>query len=231
MTVARSVFAYLFLVFSFAAMLVCAVLGRMVPRQNRNKTGRILITGRFGNRNWFISHAMPLVRSGVNEVIVVTEAEQEQMAGLRFVCPPRWAQRVFGRALSKMVWMIVAGLKFKPDAYMGYHLFPGAMSVLIVASWFGRPACYQMTGGPIEIAGGGFENENALMSSLSKSSRFLEKLALAVVRRFDLVVVRGHQAERFLAKRGLNGSAARMPWPRYRWATNAVGTGSDACFE
>ena len=208
MTMARSVLAYVFLVFSFAATLVCAALGRMIPRRRRNKTGRILITGRFDNRNWFISHAVPLVRSGVNEVIVVTEVEQEQMAGLRFVCPPRWAQRVFGRAISKMAWMIVAGVKFKPDAYMGYHLFPGAMSALIVARWFGRPACYQMTGGPIEIAGGGFENENALMSSLSRSSRSLEKLALAVVRRFDLVIVRGRRAECFLAERGLNGSVA-----------------------
>lgn len=208
MSMIRSTAAYVFLLLSFGGTLLCATLGRIVPRRRRCETGRILITGRFDNLNWFISHATPLVRSGAREVIVVTEVEQEQMEGLRFVCPPRWAQKILGRAISKLIWMIAAGVRFKPDVYIGYHLFPGALSVLCVARWLGRPACYQMTGGPIEIAGGGFENENALMNSLAGPSRLLEQLALAVVRQFDLVVVRGRRAERFLTDRGLNGSVA-----------------------
>lgn len=77
---------------------------------------------------------------------------------------------------------------------------------MIVGRVFGRPTCYQMTGGPIEIAGGGVDNENALMSSLGRPSAFLERLAIAVVRRFDLVVVRGDRAKRFLENRGVAGS-------------------------
>jgi glycosyltransferase involved in cell wall biosynthesis len=91
---------------------------------------------------------------------------------------------------------------------MGYHLFPGALSVLLLARMQGRPAVYQMTGGPVEVLGGGYSNENFLMRGLGRPSRVLEKLALDVVREFDLVVVRGDQARQFLVGRGIERNVA-----------------------
>jgi glycosyltransferase involved in cell wall biosynthesis len=60
-----------------------------------------------------------------------------------------------------------------------------------------------MTGGPIEIVGGGAYSENRLLANLGRASRLLESLAMAVVREFDLVVVRGSKAKAFLIDRGV----------------------------
>jgi glycosyltransferase involved in cell wall biosynthesis len=105
-----------------------------------------------------------------------------------------------------MIWILIAGLRFRPDVYMGYHLFPGAVTALLAARVFGRPCCYQMTGGPIEIVGGGYQSENRLTRLLASPSPRLERLALKVVKEFELVVVRGEGAKRFLQGRGCNGT-------------------------
>jgi glycosyltransferase involved in cell wall biosynthesis len=91
---------------------------------------------------------------------------------------------------------------------MGYHILPGACTALIAARLLGRPACYQMTGGPIEIMGGGIHNESWLMRCLARPSAFLERLAVTVVRQFDLIVVRGDKARSFLAERDICGTVA-----------------------
>jgi glycosyltransferase involved in cell wall biosynthesis len=105
--------------------------------------------------------------------------------------------------VSKFASLLVCGFHLKPDMFVGYHLFPGAISALIVARVLGRPACYQMTGGPFEVLGGGVYDENRLLANLGRPSRLLERLAIEVVRQFDLVVVRGSKARAFLTDRGV----------------------------
>jgi glycosyltransferase involved in cell wall biosynthesis len=203
-----SYLAYAFLALSFGFTLLVARLGRAIPRRQGRHTGRILVTGTFYNTNWYVSHLMPLSRSGAQEVILVGDESQVPVDGVRFACPPWWFSRVMTRAAAKLIWMIVVGLRCKPDLYMGYHLFPGACSALIAARLLGRPACYQMTGGPVEVIGGGSGSENALTTRLAKPSALLERMATAVIRRFDLVVVRGQKARDFLAERGIPGTIA-----------------------
>ncbi|MGH8543071.1 MAG: glycosyltransferase family 4 protein [Gammaproteobacteria bacterium] len=140
--------------------------------------------------------------------MVVTDASQKAPDGVAVLIPPRWLMNVLGRSGAKLFLMWRAGRQVHPYLYMGYHLFPGALSALVVARLQGRPAANQMTGGPIELLGGGYSNENTLMSSLRRSSRFLERLALLVVREFDLVVVRGQHALEFLKARGISGNVA-----------------------
>ncbi len=188
---------------SFVVTLVFALVGRTIWRRRRGSTGRILVTGRFDNLNWFLSHATPLSRSGVGEVIVVSESPQGGVPRVRFSCPPPLVLRVLGRALGKLLWMVAVAVRYRPDVVMGYHLFPGALTALIVGRLIGRPACYQMTGGPIEIIGGGYQNENKLMKSLSRPSALVERLAVAVVREFEMVVVRGSGAKGALVDRGI----------------------------
>jgi glycosyltransferase involved in cell wall biosynthesis len=60
-----------------------------------------------------------------------------------------------------------------------------------------------MTGGPTEVVGGGVHSENRLLAKLGRPSRLLERLAIAIVRQFDLVVVRGSRARAFLSDRGV----------------------------
>lgn len=203
-----SLVAYGVLLAAYALTLLAAAVGALIPHRRWRRTGCIAVTGTFHNPGWYLSHVVPLSRSGVEEVILVVDEPQAPLERVRFVCPPRWVAKVLGRAVAKAVWMVVAGLCYRPDLYMGYHILPGACSALVAARLFGRPACYQMTGGPIEILGGGLHNESWLTSSLARSSPFLERLATAVVRQFDLVVVRGTKAKAFFATRGPNGVVA-----------------------
>jgi L-malate glycosyltransferase len=172
-------------------------------RSRSGPTGRLLVTGTFYNRGWFLSHMEPLSRCGANEVIVVTDVQQPAPADVRVVTPTRESVRWLGRAGAKLLLMLRTGREYPADVCMGYHIFPGALTALIVARLLGVKAVYQMTGGPIEVAGGGYQAENVLMSKLGSPSPQLEKLALAVIRQFDLVIVRGEQARHYLADRGV----------------------------
>jgi len=200
--------AHAFLALSFSVTLVIACLARALPRRRWRPTGRILLTGTFHNTNWYLSHVTPLARCGLKEVILVGDEPQVPIERVRFSCPPRWLSALMTRAAAKIIWMLAAGFRYKPDLCMGYHIFPGACSVLIVARLLGRPACYQMTGGPTEVLGGGIHGENQIASRLARPSAFLERLAVDVIRQFDLVIVRGSKARAFLAERGLNGNLA-----------------------
>jgi glycosyltransferase involved in cell wall biosynthesis len=190
---------------------VTLLLCRLTPRARRRHTGVpacVTVTGTFYNPGWFRAHLVPLARSGVREVIVVSDEPLEELANVRFSCPPRWLISVSGRALAKFTWLILSAIRHRPDLFIGYHLFPGAVGALIAGRLFRRPACYQMTGGPVEAIGGGWEAENPLLARLARPSRFVEHLAIAVIRQFDLVVVRGSKAQAFLAHHGLHKSVA-----------------------
>jgi len=104
--------------------------------------------------------------------------------------------------------MLVTGIRYRPDLYMGYHLGPGACTALIAGKIMGRPTCYQMTGGPVEIIGGGIHAAEGIGAPLRRPSRVIEAMALAVVRQFELVVVRGRKAKEFLVAHKITGSIA-----------------------
>jgi glycosyltransferase involved in cell wall biosynthesis len=168
---------------------------------------RLAVIGTFYNRGWFVAHATPLARCGVEEVLVVTDEPQVPVERVRVLCPPRWAVSLVGRTIAKFVCLLGAGLRDRPDFYMGYHIMPGAIMALLAGRVFGRPVCYQMTGGPNEIVGGGAGSENPVLRRLGQSRPRLEALAVRVVRQFDHVVVRGKTAQRFLVERGVAENA------------------------
>ena len=200
--------AFVVLACTYLGALAVCRMSNLIPRRRWTPTRRIAMTATFFNPQWFLSHVLPLTRSGVSEVIVVADLPLAALDGVRFWCPPAWMHRVLGRAMSKLGALLACGLSLKPDVFVGFHLFPGAVSALIVARVLGRPACYEMTGGPTEVLGGGAYAENALLTMLGRPSVLLEKLALAVVRQFDLVVVRGTKARRFLVDRGVRAVTA-----------------------
>jgi glycosyltransferase involved in cell wall biosynthesis len=170
-----------------------------------------MLTATFHNPNWYLSHVTPLSRSGVKEVILVVDEPQSPLDGVRFICPPRWLSRLLSRAAAKAIWMIIAGLRYQPDLYMGYHLGAGPCSALVAGRLLGRPACYQMTGGPVVIIGGGVGAIGSVGGCLRRPSRLIEALAIKVVRQFDLVIVRGSKAKEFLSARGVKGTIAVIP--------------------
>jgi glycosyltransferase involved in cell wall biosynthesis len=206
-----SALAFFLATCAYSVALAVSALFRTLPRRQRTPSGRLALIGTFFNANWFLSHATPLARSGLTEVVVVTDAPQPAPPGVRVVCPPRWASVLLGRVGANLLSLIGVGLRDRPDAYMGYHIFPNATFALIAGRLFGRPACYQMTGGPIEVQDGGVDSENRLLSRLRRPSPFLERLSLAVIRRFDLVVVRGSSARSYLLGQGVRSPIAIIP--------------------
>lgn len=198
MSVIREVAAYILLISVYGFTWLVAVIGQMIPRRPWKPNGRIMVTGTFFNPNWYLSHVTPLSHCGVKEVILVVDEPQIPLERVRFVCPPSWVSKFLSRAGAKMIWMLFAGIRYRPDLYMGYHLAPGACSALVAGKLLGRPSCYQMTAGPVEIIGGGIGAIESVGGSLGCPSRLIETLALGVVRQFELVVVRGNKAKEFV---------------------------------
>jgi glycosyltransferase involved in cell wall biosynthesis len=165
---------------------------------------RVAVVGTFYNGNWFISHATPLARSGIEELLVVTDLPQAAVDRVRVLCPSAGAVAVFGRTLAKLGCLLLTGLRYRPDLYMGYHIMPCAVMALVAGRTFGRPTSYQMTGGPIEVLGGGVASENPVLMRLGPSGRRLESLTIRLIREFDQVIVRGQGARRFLVERGVD---------------------------
>ena len=215
------------------ALLACLystawLLARALERRGqgpRRPSGCILAIGTFFNPNWIQSHIRPLARSGVGEVILVCDSDVRAMApapipGVRFECPPAWMAALLTRAAAKALWSLRCALRHRPDLYMGYHIFPAAVSALVIARLFGRPACYQDTSGPLELEGGGWHAENPLLAALQRPSPLIERLACAVVREFDSVVVRGSGAEAYIRRIGYRGALAVITGsvePAARW--------------
>lgn len=208
MRIIRRAAAYFILTTVYGVTYIVSLLGRIIPRRKWKPNGRIMVTGTFHNPNWYLSHVTPLARSGVKEVILVVDEPQLPLEKVRFVCPPRWVARLLSRAGAKAIWMIIAGIRYRPDLYMGYHFGPGPCSALVAGKLLGRPSCYQMTGGPIVIKGGGVDAIGSVGGSLGQASGFIEALALRVIRKFELVVVRGSRAKEFLATHGVEKSVA-----------------------
>ncbi|MEJ2703925.1 MAG: glycosyltransferase [Sedimentisphaerales bacterium] len=144
----------------------------------------------------------------MKELILVVDEPQLPLPGVTFVYWPRWMSKVLTRPVARAFTVILAGRRYRPDLYMGYHLGPGACTALVAGKLFGRPTCYQMTGGPVEIIGGGVYAAEGIGVALRCPSRLVESMGLAVVRRFDLVIVRGNKAREFLAGRGVRKSVA-----------------------
>jgi L-malate glycosyltransferase len=163
---------------------------------------RLLITGRFDSYNWCRAHLLPLASAAcVGEIVAVTDGPSMAHDKIRYDCPPRWMVSILGRAVAKAIWMARIAPRLRPDVVMGYHIFPGAITALLVAKCVGARSVYQMVAGPIEVVGGGFEAENPLLGRLSGPSTRLERMALDLCRRFDCVVVRGQKARAFLLDR------------------------------
>jgi glycosyltransferase involved in cell wall biosynthesis len=210
MRILRSVAAHILLVGTYGCTWLIATLGRAIPRRPWQPTGRIMVTGTICNPNWYLSHITPLIRSGVKEVILVIDEPQQPLAGVRFACPPKWLARLASRAGAKAIWMIAAGVRYGPDLFMGYNLVAGGCTALVAGTLLRRPACYQMTGGQVVLSTVDFTIFDFKKAGRfrQKASKAIERLAVSVIRRFDLVVVRGSKAKAFLAGYGIEENVA-----------------------
>ena len=207
MSVIHKTASYILLISTYLFTWFVSVLARMIPRRSWKPTGRIIVTGTIFNPNWYLSHITPLTRSGIEEVILVIDEPLQPMERVRFACPPKWFARIISPFGAKAIWMLYAGIRYKPDLYMGYNLVAGGCTALIAGSILGRPSCYQMTGGQLvlstissDVEAFEFVKAGKLRHWVSKA---IERLAIKVIKQFSLIIVRGNKAKTFLARYGI----------------------------
>ena len=181
--------------------LIASFVWRFFGRESHSPK-RVFLVGAFHNPGWLVAHAIPLVRAqGVEEVFVICDDRLElQVDGLRFLCPSDALKRRFGRGAARVLTLLEAGFRLKPEVIIGYHIMPNAPLALLAAALFDAKAVYQMTGGPGQVLGGGFGSESPILSAMGGASRFVERAICYLVRRFDVVVVRGEIAKSFVSK-------------------------------
>src|SRR6185369_14730552 len=90
-------------------------------------SGCILVIGTFHNPNWVHAHLRPLARSGVGTVVLICDQPVDPIRGVIAECAPRWLQALLTRAGAKFAWTLLCAVRYRPDLYMGYHIFPCAV--------------------------------------------------------------------------------------------------------
>lgn len=201
----RATFAHLAVFLIYLTTLFFAVTAPLVRKVLHLKTTlrspgekQILVTGTFYNEGWIRGHLVPLTMAQtVEKVWVVCDKPWFPLEKVHYVIPHPWLRRACGRSLSRIITVLTTAYRQKPDLLMGYHIMPNSLICLVAASLFGTHSAYQMTGGPIQVIGGGYKSENSLLRLLGRKSAFLEQLLFSTIRHFDLVVVRGQNALNF----------------------------------
>jgi len=174
----------------------------------RRKRSRLLVCGTFYNPGWFRSHVAPLSACrSLDKVLVICDEPVCDMPRVVYRCPPEWLVRRCGRSIARFFWVFWIAWQERPEYLMGYHIMPNALLCLVTASILGGSSIYQMTGGPIQVIGGGAGSENVLLTQLGRPSLLLESLLFHILRQFDLIVVRGSRAREFLHRHRLARSS------------------------
>lgn len=191
-------FSILILTVIYSITIFLSFLTSFYHRPPKKHSNRVIINITFHNSNWFYSHIDPIVRSKFGEVILVCDEPIAELPGLHYSCPPRWVRTLTSRAGAKFIWTYLNGIKYQANIFIGYHIFPSAITALICSRLLGAKSIYQATSGQLELEGGGWHAENRLLVGLGYPSRLVEYLVFRVARCFDLVVVRGSKAREFL---------------------------------
>jgi glycosyltransferase involved in cell wall biosynthesis len=167
------------------------------------------VAATFYNRNWCRAHLMPIARApGVGRVIAVVDGPSCAIPKVEYVAPSRIIQKTCGRLVAKLAMMLRVCLREKPDVVIGYALVPNGVWAMVAASLTGAAVIYQNTAGPSELIGGGWNNDNVILKRLRWDSWPVEKMAYALTRCFDAVVVRGKEGVGFLRRKRI----ARRPF-------------------
>lgn len=169
---------------------------RRNSKQDQTRPFRVFLIGAFDSAGWIMAHAGPLVRcQTVDEVYVICdEPFNLELEGVTFCCASPKVRRWLGRGGGRLWVLFSEAFRLRPRIFMGYHIMPNAPLALLAAGLFGGKAIYQMTGGPIQVEGGGYRSENPLLRATRRASLAQENLLIRLVKSFDWVVVRGEKA-------------------------------------
>ncbi|MGE3182085.1 MAG: glycosyltransferase, partial [Phycisphaerae bacterium] len=141
------------------------------------------------------SHFNPLSRcTALDKIVVVGDEPLEPLPKFVYNCPPKWLQRLISRPFARLVWTWRVTGKHDAGLLMGYHIMPNSLICLFVAALRNRKAIYQMTGGPTQIIGGGYNGENSILRRLGRPSARRQRWMIRTAKAFDAIIVRGNRA-------------------------------------
>ncbi len=186
---------------SLAIVLLARVSRGMRPGRTRRQPGRLqlLLTGTFYNENWIRAHLIPLARAdAIGEIDLVVDKVWFDVPKVNYICPPGWMRRWLGRSGSRVLLVFLTAFKRRPDWLIGYHIMPNALACLVAGALFGGKTGFQLTGGPVQIVGGGVYGANSLLSKIGHESALLQSLLFSLVKHFNVIVVRGSRARDFI---------------------------------
>ncbi len=182
-------------------------------RRKRTQAGlfRILLTGRFDSKNWGRSHLVPLSRTpNISELLVVVDGTVETVPKARQFIVPRQIGWIKPRAIIRSLWAVRVALLERPDVIMAYSFFPPGVFGLIAARLTGATAIVQLAGGPREIEAGGWVVDDRPLIP-EKIKRWLVPLCQKLCGQFDVVVVRGRNAEKYVHEHSHPSRVAIIP--------------------
>ena len=219
MTVIRQIIGWCICLATFAIYLITLMIlsvgaSRPLRRQRRRspKGISLLITGRFDSLNWGQSHVLPLAHAKkVRQLIALVDGPLPQHDKILSIIAPVWLRRILGRVPARSLWVQWIAWRQRPDAILGYHFFPAALSVLWAARLTGAKAFYSVTAGPVELVHGGVATESSYVPRTNRLPRLLSPLALRLCGFFDGIIVRGHQAQAYIEKRVPTASISIIP--------------------
>lgn len=183
--------------------------GRPPSRRPRRSARTVLALAGFDNPNWGRAHLLPIrAATGVSRLVLISHRQTVALRGIVASRPPRWLSRLLTPGAAKLVWAALGLIRYRPDVLVGYHIMPNGLACLALAALCGAQAVYQMTGGPVQLAGGGYRSEAAILRSLGRPAPLFARWLLWLVRQFDAIVVRGPAARSFLRANGVTAPIA-----------------------
>jgi glycosyltransferase involved in cell wall biosynthesis len=163
---------------------------------------RLLVTVTL-NPNQIRAHLEPILAlPEVAGVTLVADKPAPEMAKLTTIVPPRLLMRLLGRAGAKLVVCLLHARRHGPHWVVAYNLMPHGINVFLVGKLTGTKTLFHLIGGTEEWQGGGWDSDNRYLKRLPRPVASLEKLFLALIRRFDAVVTMGTRSKRMLVERG-----------------------------
>lgn len=163
---------------------------------------RLLVTVTL-NPNQIRAHLEPILAlPEVAGVTLVTDKPAPEMAKLTTIVPPHLLMRILGRAGAKLVVCLLHARHHRPDWVVAYNLMPHGINVFLVGRLTGTKTLFHLIGGTEEWQGGGWDSDNRHLKRLPRPVAPLEKLFLALIRRFDAIVTMGTRSKRMLVERG-----------------------------
>ena len=133
----------------------------------------------------------------IDNVYLFSPAAYKKVAKLHYVTHSPGLAAWFGEGIARILNAWKLARKIRPDLVIGYHLpWNGLMALLLAARTRSR-AAYFSVGGPPELIGGGIYSEHALFSRLAREDAYVEKLLIALLGKFDVILTMGTRSQAF----------------------------------